>query len=111
MYVLFSVCLRTTDHLNLKSLIFSGHTASFKIEISKVQDFGNFELSPMHLGLHCLPKYYLGVSSLHGVQKLLFHGLQNVKTIIFSYNGHTYDLQGSDKRTNVELCLKLAYFL
>ena len=42
---LFSVCLRTTDHLNLKLWIFSGLTASFKIEIGKVQDFGNFELS------------------------------------------------------------------
>ena len=31
----------------MKLWIFSGHTASFKIEISKVQDFGNFELSPM----------------------------------------------------------------
>ena len=30
--------------------IFSGHTASFKIGVSKVQDFGNFELSPMHIG-------------------------------------------------------------
>ena len=26
----------------------SRHTTSFKISISKVQDFGNFELSPMH---------------------------------------------------------------
>ena len=25
------------------------HTASFKIEIAKVKDFGNFELSPMLL--------------------------------------------------------------
>ena len=31
----------------LKLWMFSGHTTSFKIEISKVQDFGNFELSPM----------------------------------------------------------------
>ena len=44
---LFSVYLRTTDHLNLKSWIFRGHNASFKIEISKVHDLGNFELSPM----------------------------------------------------------------
>ena len=44
---LFSVCLRTIDHLILKLWIFSGHTASLKIEILKVQDFGNFELSPM----------------------------------------------------------------
>ena len=44
---LFSVCLRTIHHLILKLWIFSGHTASFKIEILKVQDFGNFELSPM----------------------------------------------------------------
>ena len=35
------------DHLNMKLWIFSGCTASFKIKISKVQDFGNFELSPM----------------------------------------------------------------
>ena len=39
--------LRASDHLNLKLLIFSGHTESFKIGVSKVQDFGNFELSPM----------------------------------------------------------------
>ena len=44
---LFSVHLRTIDHLILKLWIFSGHTASFRIEILKVQDFGNFELSPM----------------------------------------------------------------
>ena len=44
---LFSVCLRKLNHLNLKLCIFSGHTASFKIGVSKVQDFGNFELSPM----------------------------------------------------------------
>ena len=44
---LFSVCLRTIDHLILKLWIFSGHTASFRIEISKVKGFGNFELSPM----------------------------------------------------------------
>ena len=31
-----------------------GHTASYKIWISKVQDFENFELSPMILGLHIL---------------------------------------------------------
>ena len=46
---LFSVCLRTIDELILKLWIFSGHTASFKIEILKVMDFGNFELSPMCL--------------------------------------------------------------
>ena len=44
---LFSVRLKAIDHLNLKLGIFSGHTASFKIGVSKVQDFGNFELSPM----------------------------------------------------------------
>ena len=32
----------------MKLWIFSGYTESFKIEPSKVQDFGNFELSPMH---------------------------------------------------------------
>ena len=60
---LFSVCLRTTDHLNMKLLIFSGHTASFKIEVSEVQDFGNFELSPM---CHVTPYthiYYVHVIS------------------------------------------------
>ena len=59
---LFSVCLRTTitDHINLKLWIFIGHTASFKIEIGKVQDLGNYELSPMQsdLGVYCL-KYRL----------------------------------------------------
>ena len=36
------VCLRTIDHLNLKLWIFSGPTASFKIEISKVLEILNF---------------------------------------------------------------------
>ena len=44
---LFSVYLRVFDHLNFKLLIFSGHTAIFKTGVSKVQDFGNLELSPM----------------------------------------------------------------
>ena len=39
---LFSVCLRTFDHLNLKLCIYSGHTANFKIGVLKVHDFGNF---------------------------------------------------------------------
>ena len=45
---LFSVCLKTIDHLNLKLCIFSAHTASLKIGVSKVKDFGNFELSVFH---------------------------------------------------------------
>ena len=48
---LFSACLRTIDHLNLKLLIFSVLTASCKIGDSKVQDFENFELSPMYYHL------------------------------------------------------------
>ena len=48
---LFSICLKTIDHLNLKLLIFCRHTASFKIQISKVQDLGNFKLSPIFLSL------------------------------------------------------------
>ena len=43
-------CLKTFDHLNLKLWIFSECTASFKIRVSKVQDFGNCELSPMWMG-------------------------------------------------------------
>ena len=31
--------------------MFSGHTASFKIGVSKVQDFENFELLTMYLTL------------------------------------------------------------
>ena len=44
-----TVCLKATDPLKLKLCIFSWHTASFKIGVSKVQDFGNFEFSPMTL--------------------------------------------------------------
>ena len=40
---LYTVYLKTIDHLNLKLGIFSRHTASFKIGVSKVQDLGNFE--------------------------------------------------------------------
>ena len=39
LFDLFSVCLRTFDHLNLKLRIFRGHTANFKIGVAKVQDF------------------------------------------------------------------------
>ena len=45
---LFSVGLRTIDHLNLKLRIFSEHIASYKIGVSKVREFGNF-VSPMYL--------------------------------------------------------------
>ena len=45
----FSVYLRTMDHLILKLWILNGHNASFKIEILKIQDFGNLELLPMLL--------------------------------------------------------------
>ena len=34
-------------HLDLKLLFVYRHTGSFKLWIAKVQDFGNFELSPM----------------------------------------------------------------
>ena len=47
---LYTVCLKTTDHLNLNIRIFTGHTASFGV--SKVQDFGNFELSPMFIHVY-----------------------------------------------------------
>ena len=41
---LFSIYLKTVGHLNLKLLIFCRHIASFK-------DCGNFELSPMAVGV------------------------------------------------------------
>ena len=45
---LYTVCLKTIGHLSLKLWIFHRHTARFKIWVSNVQDFGNFELSSMH---------------------------------------------------------------
>ena len=39
----YSVCPFKLEIVNI-----FGHTASFKIGVSKVQDFGNFELSPMY---------------------------------------------------------------
>ena len=47
-----SVYLKTADHLNLNLSIFYRDTASFKIEISKVQDLGNLGLSSMQLQSH-----------------------------------------------------------
>ena len=44
---LVSVYRKTTDHLNFNLLMFYRYTLSFKISISKVQDFSNFELSPV----------------------------------------------------------------
>ena len=41
--IYITVCLKTIGRLKFKLWIF----ASFKIWVSKVQDFGNFELSPM----------------------------------------------------------------
>ena len=43
---LFSIHVKTINHLNLKLLVFSRHTACLKIGISKVEDFRNFEFSP-----------------------------------------------------------------
>ena len=58
--------LRASDHLSLKLGIFSGHTASFKISISKVQDFGNFELTPMKLSL--IGKYVINNSKMLNIK-------------------------------------------
>ena len=44
---LFSIHVKTIDHLDFKLLVFSRHTACLKIGISKVQDFENYELSPI----------------------------------------------------------------
>ena len=41
--------VNTINHLNMKLFIFVGIMQVFKIGISKVQDFGNFELSPMNM--------------------------------------------------------------
>ena len=49
---LYSVCLKTIDHLSFKLSIISGHTASFKIGVLKVQDFVNVELSPFEMYAH-----------------------------------------------------------
>ena len=46
---LYSVCLKTIDHLSFKLRIFSGHNASFKVGVLKVQDFE--KLSPMLMSL------------------------------------------------------------
>ena len=44
---IFSVYLKTIDYLKLEIVDIYRHTANFKIWFSKVQDFGNFELSPV----------------------------------------------------------------
>ena len=45
--VIFSVCLRIFDHLNLKFLIFSGHTASFFLKLDhmkfRILEIWNFQ--------------------------------------------------------------------
>ena len=41
--------IKTIDHLNFEIVDIYSHCASFKIWFSKVQDFGNFELSPVNL--------------------------------------------------------------
>ena len=55
----------------------SGHIASFKIRMLKVQDFGNFELSPMHMFcacFFCLVQFFLlTIPSL-----IIFRNLQNL---------------------------------
>ena len=48
---LVSVYLNVFEHLTWEFSIFWRHTASFKFWFSKVQDFGNFELSPMQFSL------------------------------------------------------------
>ena len=46
---MFSIHVKTIDHLNLKILVFPRHTACLKIGISKVQDFENFEFSQIQM--------------------------------------------------------------
>ena len=55
-FIIASLIYFQSVHLNFKLWIFSGHTASFKTGVSKVQDFGNFELPPMYYN-YILPKY------------------------------------------------------
>ena len=43
---LFSVCLKTNDYISFK-LYLVGILQFFKIRVLKVQDFGNFEHSPI----------------------------------------------------------------
>ena len=43
---LFSIPVKTIDHLNLKLLVFSRHTACLKIGISKVKDFEILHFHP-----------------------------------------------------------------
>ena len=70
---LFSVCQKTIKHLYLKLWIFRGYTFSFKIGVSKVQDFGNFELSPMtkvqrrpaFVSVHSDQHLYYSLSRMH----------------------------------------------
>ena len=51
---LFSVFLETIDHLDLKLLIFIGILQVLRYVFQKVEDFGNFELSPMLSHMHKL---------------------------------------------------------
>ena len=90
---LFSGCLRTTDHLILKLWIFSGHTASFKIEISKVQDFGNFELSTMYPSLWRLKRNSFIIKQ-RDSSWTLFHSLYD----ILERNGSVVECLIRDRR-------------
>ena len=47
----YTVCLKTTGHLNLKLWIFSGHTASLKIGVSKFRILEILNIRPcVHKG-------------------------------------------------------------
>ena len=49
---LFSVYLKMIDCLDLKLLIFIGKLQVLRYVFQKVEDFGNFELSPMLSHMH-----------------------------------------------------------
>ena len=64
--------------------LFSGHIASFKIGVLKVQDFGNFELLPMGIGKEFSSTYIFSTIilnrnkvSMH-LNKILFISLESL---------------------------------
>ena len=89
---LFSVCLRTIDHLNLTLWIFSGHTASSKYGVLKVQDYGNVEISPMSAGLSDLFMITYAIANrISWARENKFSKCINVYRKIYLVNHKIYD--------------------
>ena len=91
----------------MKLLIFCRITASFKIFISKIQDFGNFELSPMVIATRVIDERFFLISPWQHLLWVLIGSMISFETFPMSA---TTTCHGDIRRVLSHMsCLGLVY--